>query len=151
MSREQVETSDVGDLRHLESGILFQWLSFYEPNPGGIIHTPDDRCVATWWQGCNNRRLPWVCWSMAAVPYVLDLIAGDNPAKYRGHPIIVMGDQSSSVVVQLQCRISQWIGNSILSQLWTDRTHNDSLCGSALNNETANHHVVVRLHKGCDC
>jgi len=30
---------------------------------------------------------------MAAVHYVVDLIAGDNPAKYRGHPVVVRGNQ----------------------------------------------------------
>ena len=38
---------------------------------------------------------------MAAVHYVMDLIASDNPANYRGHPVIVRGNQSSSGVVQL--------------------------------------------------
>ena len=28
-----------------------------------------------------------------AVPYVLNLVSGDNPAKYRSHPVIVRGNQ----------------------------------------------------------
>ncbi len=92
-------------------GVLIQIVHFHESNPGGVVHTAHDRGVVTWWQRCDDRRLPWVCWSMAAVPYVLDLVAGDNPANYRGHPVIVRGNQSSGAVVQLQCRISQCIGN----------------------------------------
>src|SRR5947199_1095822 len=81
--------------------LLFQIVYFYESNSCGTIHTTDDRGVATWWQGCDNSRIHAVSWNMAAVPYVLDLIAGDNPAKYSGHPVIVRGNQSSSGIVQL--------------------------------------------------
>ena len=48
--------------------------------------------------------------------------------------------------MQLQCRISQRIGNSISSKLWADGTHNHSLGGSALNNEPSDHHVIPSLH-----
>ena len=75
------------------------------------------------------------------------LIAGDNPADDRIMPVIIRGNQSSSAVMQLQCRISQCIGNTIVSKLWANGAHNHSLWFSPLNNEPANHHVVTRLHK----
>ena len=86
---------------------------------------------------------------MAAVLDVADLIAGDNPADYRSLPVIIRGNQSSCAVVQFQCRISQCIGNIIwrCTELRTNGTNNHPLWSGPLNNETANHHVVARLHK----
>src|SRR4029079_7427971 len=49
--------------------------------------------------------------------------------------------------MQLQRRISQWIRNPILRKLRTNGAHNHPLWLRPLNNDTANHHVVTRLHK----
>src|SRR5437899_858010 len=43
----------------------------------------DDRGVVTWWQYCDNRRLPWVSWSMAAVPDPFHLIVHNNAVDYQ--------------------------------------------------------------------
>ena len=63
-------------------------------------------------------------------------------------PVIVRGNQSSSAIVQLQCRISQCIGNAILGKLRTNGANNYSLWFGPLNNEAANHHVVACLNQG---
>src|SRR5438477_156724 len=101
----------------ISSRLLIQIVHFHEGNAGGIVYAAHDRGVVTWWQCCNNRRLPWVCWSMAAVPDPLHLIVHNNPADYRGHPVIVRGNQSSGRVVQFQCRISQRVRNAIMGEL----------------------------------
>src|SRR4029077_20036480 len=124
-----------------------QIVHFDECNSGGIVHTTYYRSVATRWQIRDDCGLPWVARSVAAGLNLADLITGDNPADCRMLPIIVGGNQSSRAVVQLQCRISQCIGNAILCKLRTNGTHNDPLWSSAFNNEPANHHVVPRLHK----
>src|SRR6266404_5775522 len=132
----------------MEAGVLTQIVHFDQANTGGLIHATHDRGVVTWWQCCDNRRLAWVCWSMAAVPDVLNLIAGDNPTNYRGHPVIVRRNQSASAVVQLQRWISQWIGHPKLAELRAYGAQNYLLWLCPLNNKTANHHVIARLHKG---
>ena len=58
---------------------------------------------------------------------IADLVAGDNPADDRMLPVIIRGNQSSRAVVQFQCRISQCIGNTILSELRANGAHNHSL------------------------
>jgi hypothetical protein len=52
------------------------------------MNTTYDRGVVTWWQCCDNRRLPWICWSVAAVQDIAHLIGGDNPADDRMLPVI---------------------------------------------------------------
>ena len=82
---------------------------------------------------------------------VLDLtalIAGDDPADLRSLPIIISGNQCPSAVVQFQGRISQCVGNPILSELRANSTHNHPLWLSSSDNESPNHHIVTRLHKG---
>ena len=75
-------------------------------------------------------------WSLVIIPPIIVCL-----------PVIIRGNQSSSAVVQLQCRISQCIGNTVLSELRTNGANNYPLWFSPLNNEPANHHVVARLHK----
>src|SRR5262249_44775846 len=72
---------------------------------------------------------------------------GDDPANDRSLPVIIAANQSARAIVQFQCRILQWIGNTILAQLRTNGAYDHSLWCGSLHNETANHHVVVRLHK----
>ena len=91
------------------------------------VHTTDDRGVVTWWQVCDDRRLPWVGRSVAAASNSRDLAAGDNPADDRMLPVIIRGNQSPSAVMQFQRRIGQWIGNTVLSELRANRTDDDSL------------------------
>ena len=79
---------------------------------------------------------------------VADLAGGDNPADYRMLPVIV----DAIKLPVLSCSSNVGSANALGTpyggdQLRTDRTHNHSLWGSALNNESSNHHVVVRLHK----
>jgi hypothetical protein len=50
--------------------------------------------------------------------------------------------------VQSQCRIGQYVGNAIWNEFRTDGAHNQLLWFGPLDNETANYHVVTRLHKG---
>src|SRR5882762_9700987 len=84
------------------------------------------------------------------MPTVLDLgdlIGGDNPADDRSLPVIIRGNQSPCTVVQLQCGISQYIGNAKWSELRTNATYDHRLWSGPLNNEPANHHVSARLNK----
>src|SRR5437660_11913012 len=83
-----------------------------------------------------------------AVLDLADLIAGDDPADLRSLPIIISGNQCSSAIVQFQGRISQCVGNPILSELRANSTHNHPLRLSSSDNESHNHHIVTRLHKG---
>ena len=78
----------------------------------------------------------------------MDLVSGDNPTDDRRHPVVIRGNQRSSAVIQLQCRISQCIGNAILSKLWANRPNNDPLWWRSFNNEAADHHVVASLDEG---
>src|SRR5882724_2808820 len=131
----------------MEAGVLIQIVHFHQTNTGGLIHATHDRGVVTWWQCCDNRRLPWVCWSIAAVPDVLNLIAGDYPADDRMPPVIVRGDQSPSAIMQLQRWIRQWSGHAKLAELGANGPHNHPFWLSPLNNETAYHYIVAGLHK----
>src|SRR5437763_1495854 len=85
---------------------------------------------------------------MAAVYYILDLIAGDDPADDCVLPVIIRGNQSSRAVIQFQCRISQYIRNTILRELRANRANNYFLWFGPLNNEAANLYVVACLNKG---
>ena len=110
-------------LQHL----LMQIVHFHESNSGGIVYTAHDRGVVTWLAASamiadSLRRL-----ERSPVPDILHLIAGDNPADDCIQPVVIGGNQSSSAIVQLQCRINQCIGNSILSKLRANGTHNHFL------------------------
>ena len=66
-----------------------QIVHFHQSNSGRIVYAAHDRGVVAWWQLCNDRRLPSIAWNVAAVPDVVHLVAGDNPADYRVLPIII--------------------------------------------------------------
>ena len=85
---------------------------------------------------------------MAAVPNVLDLIAADDSSDDCGLPVVIAANQSASGIVQFQCRVGHCIWNSVLIELRANRTQNQPFWLSPLYNETANHYVIVRLHKG---
>src|SRR6266496_3557631 len=125
-----------------------QIVNFHESNSNGIVYAAHDRGVIACWQICNDRRLPWVTRCVATVLDFLHLVMGDNPADYRSLPVIIAADQSAGAIVQFQCRISQRIGNSILTELRANGTNNHSLWCSRLDDNPAYHHVVACLHKG---
>src|SRR5436190_2107513 len=125
-----------------------QIVHFHESNPGGVVHATRDRRVVARWQVCDNRRFPSVTRCVTAVLDFLHLVMGDNPADDGSLPVIIRGNQSASAIVQFQDRISQWIGNAILTELRANGADNHSLGLSALHNKATNHHVVARLHKG---
>ena len=56
-------------------------------------------------------------------------------------------NQSTTAIVQLQCRINERVRNAILSELRAYGANNYSLWFRPLNNETANHHVLACLNK----
>src|SRR6266540_3957115 len=85
---------------------------------------------------------------MATVLNVLDLVLGDEATDAGMLPVIIRGNQSSSVVVQLQGRISQRIRKAILTQLRAYGANNQPLCFAPLNNEASDQRVVACLHKG---
>src|SRR5215470_12875391 len=126
---------------------LIQIVNFNQSNSSGVTHTAYNCCVIPRLQVCNDRRLARGSWSMTAVLNVADLTAGDNWADYSRLPIIVASDQCSALIVQFQRRISQLIGDPKLRELRANGTNDDSLWSCALNNETANHHVIDRLNK----
>src|SRR5207253_8268021 len=85
---------------------------------------------------------------MAAVLNIVDLVLGDDPADDGSLPVIIGANQSPIAIVQFQCRISQRIWNTILTELGANGADNHSLWSASLHDETANQHVVARLHKG---
>src|SRR6476660_586205 len=99
-------------------------------------------------QFCYNCRFPPVSWSVAAIPDIAYLVAGDDPAYDRMQPAIVRANQCSSAIVQFQRWIGQKIGHPVLTELRANRADNDSLRFSALNDKATNHHVIADLHKG---
>ena len=88
-----------------------QIVDFHQSNAGRIVRATYDRGVATRWQIRDDCRFPWIARSVAAVRDVADLACGDNPADDRVLPVIIGANQGPCVVVQLQGRISQCIGN----------------------------------------
>jgi hypothetical protein len=72
--------------------LLIQIVNFDQSDSGGIVYATYNRGVVTWWQRCDNRRLPWIARSMAAVPDIAHLVGCDDPADYRLHPIIIASD-----------------------------------------------------------
>src|SRR5262249_3751238 len=107
--------------------LLIQIVNFGESNARRVVYAAHDRRVVTWRQVCNDRRLPTVSRSVAAVPELAPWIGGDTPADDRGPPVIVRRNQSTVIIVQFQCRISHRIGNAVPSEFWANRTHNHSL------------------------
>src|SRR5882724_2849018 len=128
--------------------LLIQIVYLNQTNSSGVVYTVDNRGVVARLQICNNRRLACRSRSVAAVLNIADLIAGDNPPEYRCLPVIIGSNQCSGPVVQFQSRISQRIGDPKMRELRANGTNDHSLRPSALNNETANHHVLARLNKG---
>src|SRR5437660_1318274 len=108
----------------------------------------DNRCIVSRLQICNDGRLACRSRSVATVLNIVDLIARDDAAEYCRLPVIIASNQCSAFVVQLQRRISQRIGDPKMRELRANGTNDHSLWPSALNNETANHHVLARLNKG---
>ena len=96
------------------SPILLQIVDFHEGNSGQVVSTTDDRRVVARWRIRDDCRVQGVARSVAAVPDIGPLVAGDNPTDDRRHPAVIRGNQSSRAVVQFQGRISQRIGNAIV-------------------------------------
>src|SRR4051812_5556823 len=84
---------------------------------------------------------------MPAVLNTAHLTAGDNPADYGRLPVIIGSNQCSAAIMQFQSGISQGIGNPKLGKFRANGTNDHPLGSSALNNKTANHHVLARLNK----
>src|SRR5258705_11214 len=125
-----------------------QVVHFHERNSGGVVYSTHDGGVVTRREVCDDRRFARVRRSVAAVLNVLDLVLGNDAVDYRMLPVVIRGNQSPGTIMQFQCRIGHCIWNSVLIELRTDRTHNHTLWLSPLYNESANHHVIARLHKG---
>src|SRR6266496_3990262 len=125
-----------------------QIVHFHESNSRGAVYTAHDSRVVARWQICNNRRFPSVSRRVTAVLDFLHLVMGDNPADDSSLPVIVSANQSASAIVQFQCWILQWIGNPKLTELRANGADNHSFWGRALHDESTNHHVIARLHKG---
>ena len=111
------------------TAILLQIVHLHESNTGGVVHTTHNRGVIACWQVCNDRRLTSLCRSMPAVLDRANLASVDDPANYRGLPVIIRRNQRPSAVVQFQCRIGQGIRNVKWrrTQLGTNRTDNHRL------------------------
>src|SRR5512133_3007085 len=127
--------------------LLIQIVHFDQSNSSGVVYTAQDRGVVARLQISNDRRLACHSRGAAAVLNIADLIAGDNSADYRGLPVIVGSDQRSGPVVQFQSRISQCVGDPILSKLGANGANEDSLWPTTLDNKTTNHHMLARLNK----
>ena len=87
--------------------MLVQIVYFYQSNAGHVVYAAHNRGVVARWQVCDDRRFPSVGRSVAAVYDVADLVSGDDPADYRGLPVIIRGNQSSCAIVQFQGGIGQ--------------------------------------------
>src|SRR5438874_791645 len=105
--------------------ILLQIIHLHESHTSGVAHTAYNCSVIARLQRCDDRRLTWLSWSVPTVLDRADLVAGDDPANYRRLPVIIRSDQSTCTVVQVQCRISQCIGNSKVGKLGADGTQNN--------------------------
>src|SRR5262249_39764355 len=104
-------------------------------------------CVVAGVQLCYDCRLPCVPRGQPGGDDLADLVACNDPTDNRMLPVIIRGDQSTTRIMTLQCRITKHIGNSMLSKLRANSANNDSLRFLSLNNESSNHDVVTRLHK----
>src|SRR5438477_11529394 len=125
-----------------------QVVHFHESNSSGVIYPTHNRGVITRWQVCHNRRFVRVTRSVAAVLNILDLIASDDPSDDRIMPVVIRGNRSPVSIVQFQYWIAHCIWNSVSSEPRANSTQNQPLWLTPLYNESANHHVVARLHKG---
>src|SRR5438128_1323174 len=124
-----------------------QAVHFHEPNSSAVVYPTHDGGVVTRGEVGDDGRFPRVPWSVAAVLNILDLISANDSANDRCLPVVIRGNQSPGTIMQFQCRIGHCIWNSVLIELRTNRTQNHPLGLSSLYNETANHHVIARLHK----
>src|SRR5258708_2536065 len=97
--------------------MLMQIVHFHESNSSGAVYPTHDRRVVARRKLCDNRRFPSVTRCVTAVLDFLHLRVGDDPADDGTLPVIIRGNQSSSAIVQFQCWILQWIGNSVLTEL----------------------------------
>src|SRR6185369_14165011 len=120
---------------------------FRQSNSSRVTHTAYDGGVVTSWEIGNDGRLSGVHGSVTAVDDSLDLALHDYASDYRSLPIVVGSKQSAGAVVQFQCRINQYVGNTELSELGTECTNDHRLTLGAFNDETANHHIVICLNK----
>ena len=85
--------------------LLIQIVDFDQGNSCGIACAAHDCGVVPRLQVCNDRRFRWRCRSVAAVLNIADLIVGDDPAEYRGLPVIIGSNQGFVLIVQFQSRI----------------------------------------------
>src|SRR6266404_3835404 len=127
----------------VSSHLLIQIVHFYQRNPDTDVLATHNRGVSARWQVCIDRRLAWLRRSMPAALNIHDLVLGDNSADYRSLPVIVRGNQSTAAVVQFQLRISQYVLNAVLSQLWTNGAHDYPLRSAPLDDEPSDHHVIA--------
>src|SRR5262245_53640811 len=118
-----------------------------ERNSGGAVHPSHDCGVVTRREVGDNRRFARVRWGVAAILYILDLVAGDDAADDRLLPIIVKGNQSAGVIVQFQCWIGQGIRNAKLTELGANRAYDHVLRFSPSYDELAYHYVIASPNK----
>src|SRR5437660_49543 len=101
-----------------------QIVHFHQSNSGGAVYTTHDRGVVACRKVCYDRRFSSVTRCVTAVLDFLRLVVGDDPADDGSLPVIIRGNQSASAIVQFQCWISQWIGNSVLTELRANGANN---------------------------
>src|SRR4029450_8791125 len=78
--------------RLLQNAILLQIVYFYQSNTNGVIHTAHDHGVIACWQLCDDCRLPAVRWRQPTGSNIAHLFGRDDPADYRGPPVIIASD-----------------------------------------------------------
>src|SRR5436190_11487964 len=127
--------------------ILLQIIHLHESHTSGVAHNAYYCSVIVRLQRCDDRRLAWLSGSMPAVSDRVHLVVGDNSADDCSLPVIIRGNQSACAVMQVQCRISQYIGDPKVCELGTNGAHNHRLWSAPLNNESTDHHVIACLHK----
>src|SRR5437667_120088 len=110
-----------------EKSILMQIVRFHQTNSGGAVYAVHNRGVVAGWQVCDDCGFSHIPRGVTSVLNILDLVLGDNPADDRSLPVIVGGNQSSTAIMQFQCRIGQWIWNAILTELRANSANNHSL------------------------
>src|SRR5438128_10578388 len=103
---------------------MSQIVHFHQSNSDGVVYTTHDGGVVARWKVCDNRRFPAVTRSVTAVLDFLHLIVCDDPADDGTLPVIIPGNQSSGAIVQFQCGILQWIGNTVLTELRANSADN---------------------------
>ena len=125
-----------------------QVVYFHKSNSSGVVSASHYRGVVPRLQRCNYRRLACRSRSMPAVLDGVDLVGGDNAADHCVCQLSLEAITAPVPSCSSNFGLANALGTLYGGEFRTNRAHNDRLWSGSLNDETADHHVVARLHKG---